>query len=132
VSRVRLPCALGVTSQDAEDVVELLKQSLFDVCTDEFGLVDFSRNSGMSMGKQVRAPGGCCDTVARLRCCAAVTVFRLTCACSRCSQVKALVAALNREAERKGGSLFSMQVCISVGVGWMFVCLFVCVGAAVS
>jgi hypothetical protein len=29
--------------QDAEDVIELLKMSLIDVCTDEFGLVDFSR-----------------------------------------------------------------------------------------
>ncbi len=48
------PFDAGRALQDAEDVVELMKMSLFDVCTDEFGLVDFSRNTGMSMGKQVQ------------------------------------------------------------------------------
>lgn len=29
-------------------------QSLYDICTDESGVVDFSRTSGLSMGKTVK------------------------------------------------------------------------------
>ena len=43
-----------VSKDDAEDVVEIMKSALLDACTDEFGVVDFSRAAGMSMAKQVR------------------------------------------------------------------------------
>lgn len=42
-----------VTRQHATEVVEVLKASLFDAMTDEFGNIDFSRSSGLSKAKQV-------------------------------------------------------------------------------
>lgn len=42
-----------VTEADARDVVEIMKAALIDAYTDEFGVIDFSRATGMSMSKQV-------------------------------------------------------------------------------
>ena len=46
-----------VTHQHATEVVEVLKASLFDAMTDEFGNIDFSRSSGLSKAKQVNHAG---------------------------------------------------------------------------
>jgi len=42
-----------VTEQDALDVIEIMKESLFDRFENEFGNLDFRRSSGMSMTKEV-------------------------------------------------------------------------------
>lgn len=54
-ARARLELREIVTKEDAEDVVELLRESMTDVATDDFGVVDFGRGAGMSMAKQVKA-----------------------------------------------------------------------------
>ena len=44
------------TQQDAKDVVEIMKFSMYDTFSDEFGMVDFHRSqngSGMSQRSQV-------------------------------------------------------------------------------
>jgi len=74
-ARARIELEEVVSKLHAEDVVELMRSSLFDALTDEFGNIDYSRSSGMSRSKQV----------------------------------KLLVAALNKAAERKGSALFSVS-----------------------
>eukprot|EP01138_Halocafeteria_seosinensis_P007963 gb/GECG01008136.1/.p1 GENE.gb/GECG01008136.1/~~gb/GECG01008136.1/.p1 ORF type:complete len:855 (+),score=103.16 gb/GECG01008136.1/:1-2565(+) len=55
-ARAKIELTNVVTVQHAKDVVGLLKEALVDAATDEYGVVDFSRNcSGMSMGKQVKS-----------------------------------------------------------------------------
>ena len=51
-ARAKLELRELVTAQDAADVVELMRESLVEAATDEFGTVDFSR-SAMSNGKSV-------------------------------------------------------------------------------
>lgn len=43
-----------VTREDAEDVVMLMKESLFDVMEQDFGCVDLRKMTGLSMVKQVK------------------------------------------------------------------------------
>ncbi len=42
-----------VTPDDAQDVVQLLQESLLDVFTTETGAIDTSRKGGISLAKQV-------------------------------------------------------------------------------
>jgi len=42
-----------VTPEDAQDVVQLLQESLLDVFTTETGTIDTSRKGGISLAKQV-------------------------------------------------------------------------------
>jgi len=44
-ARARLRCSLIVSEQDALDVIEIMKESMYDVLTDEHGQVDFRRNA---------------------------------------------------------------------------------------
>jgi DNA helicase MCM8 len=55
LAEARAKCELreAVTAQDALDVVDIMKESLYDIFTDELGQVDFSRSTGMSKSKQV-------------------------------------------------------------------------------
>ncbi|TVU19780.1 hypothetical protein EJB05_35951 [Eragrostis curvula] len=43
-----------VTADDAKDVVEIMKESLYDKYVDEHGLVDFGRSGGMSQQKAAK------------------------------------------------------------------------------
>ena len=43
-----------MTPEDAQDVVQLLQESLLDVFTTETGAIDTSRKGGISLAKQVR------------------------------------------------------------------------------
>lgn len=43
-----------VTEEDAEDVVQLLHESLLDAFTTDTGEVDFGRKGGISLAKQVQ------------------------------------------------------------------------------
>jgi len=43
-----------VTPEDAQDVVQLLQESLLDVFTTETGAIDTSRKGGISLAKQVK------------------------------------------------------------------------------
>ena len=42
-----------VTEEDANDVVQLLQESLLDAYTDELGQIDAGRRGGISLAKQV-------------------------------------------------------------------------------
>ena len=42
-----------VTEDDANDVVQLLQESLLDAYTDELGQIDAGRRGGISLAKQV-------------------------------------------------------------------------------
>ena len=75
-ARARLERREVVTVSDAQDIVDLMKESLYEVLSDEMGYVDFQRTSGMSKSKQV----------------------------------KAFIAALTREEERRSNALFSVRV----------------------
>jgi DNA helicase MCM8 len=44
-----------VTAQDAQDVVQLLQESLLDVFTTDSGIIDAGRKGGISLAKQVKA-----------------------------------------------------------------------------
>jgi DNA helicase MCM8 len=44
-----------VTEQDAKDVVEIMKESLCEVFSDEHGNLDFNRSKGMSKSKQTKS-----------------------------------------------------------------------------
>ena len=55
-ARARLELREEATEQDAKDVVEVMKFSMFDTFSDEFGMLDFQRSqhgSGMSQRSQV-------------------------------------------------------------------------------
>jgi DNA helicase MCM8 len=54
LSEARAKCELRtvVTQEDAEDVVDIMKESMFDVYCDEFNHIDFRRGKGLSKGKQ--------------------------------------------------------------------------------
>jgi DNA helicase MCM8 len=44
-----------VTAEDAQDVVQLLQESLLDVFTTDSGIIDAGRKGGISLAKQVKA-----------------------------------------------------------------------------
>jgi DNA helicase MCM8 len=52
-ARAKIELREEVTEEDALDVVEIMKESLYDVLTDEYGQLDFRRTTGMSKSKQV-------------------------------------------------------------------------------
>jgi len=51
-ARAKVELREVVTEQDAKDVVDIMKESLYDVLSDELGHVDFRRSKGMSKAKQ--------------------------------------------------------------------------------
>ncbi|XP_014496405.1 probable DNA helicase MCM8 isoform X1 [Vigna radiata var. radiata] len=53
-ARARLDLRIEITDQDATDVVEIMKESLYDKYVDEHGIVDFGRSSGMSQQKEAK------------------------------------------------------------------------------
>lgn len=53
-ARARLERRSEVSVQDAKDIVELMKESLFQVLSDEMGMIDFQRTTGISKNKQVK------------------------------------------------------------------------------
>ncbi|XP_057438368.1 probable DNA helicase MCM8 [Lotus japonicus] len=53
-ARARLDLRAEITVQDAMDVVEIMKESLYDKYVDENGVVDFGRSGGMSQQKEAK------------------------------------------------------------------------------
>jgi len=53
-ARAKIELRTEVTKRDALEVIALMKETLVDMCTDEFGVVDFRRNSGMSRSKKIK------------------------------------------------------------------------------
>ncbi|KAL2345025.1 hypothetical protein Fmac_006310 [Flemingia macrophylla] len=53
-ARARLDLREEITAQDATDVVEIMKESLYDKYVDEHGVVDFGRSGGMSQQKEAK------------------------------------------------------------------------------
>ncbi|CAL1379269.1 unnamed protein product [Linum trigynum] len=53
-ARARLELREEITSQDAMEVVEIMKESLYDKYIDEHGVVDFGRSGGMSQHKEAK------------------------------------------------------------------------------
>ncbi len=52
-ARAKAELRLKVTAEDAQDVVEIMKYSLFETVSDEFGNLDFSRSQmGTGMSKK--------------------------------------------------------------------------------
>ncbi|XP_020252649.1 probable DNA helicase MCM8 isoform X3 [Asparagus officinalis] len=53
-ARARVDLREEITAQDAMDVVEIMKESLYDKYVDEHGFVDFARSGGMSQQKEAK------------------------------------------------------------------------------
>ncbi|KAK1697565.1 hypothetical protein QYE76_014262 [Lolium multiflorum] len=53
-ARARVDLREEVTEQDAKDVIDIMKESLYDKYVDEHGYVDFTRSGGMSQQKEAR------------------------------------------------------------------------------
>ncbi|XP_059305736.1 probable DNA helicase MCM8 [Lycium ferocissimum] len=53
-ARARVDLREEITEQDALDVVEIMKESLYDKYVDEHGFVDFGRSGGMSQQKEAK------------------------------------------------------------------------------
>ncbi|KAL8527636.1 hypothetical protein ACS0TY_005476 [Phlomoides rotata] len=53
-ARARIDLREEISTQDALDVVEIMKESLYDKYVDENGLVDFGRSGGMSQQKEAK------------------------------------------------------------------------------
>ncbi|KAI5054214.1 hypothetical protein GOP47_0030893, partial [Adiantum capillus-veneris] len=53
-ARARLELRDTITEQDAKDVVEIMKESLYDKLVDEHGVLDFGRSGGMSQQKETK------------------------------------------------------------------------------
>ncbi|RYR03317.1 hypothetical protein Ahy_B06g082200 isoform A [Arachis hypogaea] len=53
-ARARVELREEITAQDALDVVEIMKESLYDKYVDEHGIVDFGRSGGMSQQKEAK------------------------------------------------------------------------------
>ncbi|PKA63301.1 DNA replication licensing factor MCM3 like 1 [Apostasia shenzhenica] len=53
-ARARLELREEITTQDALEVVEIMKESLYDKYVDEHGFVDFARSGGMSQQKEAK------------------------------------------------------------------------------
>lgn len=54
-ARARVDLREEVTERDAEDVVQLLQESMLDTLTNDLGIIERSRKGGMSLGKQMKA-----------------------------------------------------------------------------
>ncbi|XP_021730627.1 probable DNA helicase MCM8 [Chenopodium quinoa] len=53
-ARARVDLRDEITEQDALDVVEIMKESLYDKYADEHGVIDFARSGGMSQQKEAK------------------------------------------------------------------------------
>ncbi|EFJ34946.1 hypothetical protein SELMODRAFT_405992 [Selaginella moellendorffii] len=53
-ARAKVELREEITEQDAKDVVEVMKESLYDKFMDEHGCVDFGRSGGMSQQKEAK------------------------------------------------------------------------------
>ncbi|CAK9323207.1 unnamed protein product [Citrullus colocynthis] len=53
-ARARVDLREEITVQDAMDVVEIMKESLYDKYVDEHGVLDFGRSGGMSQQKEAK------------------------------------------------------------------------------
>ncbi|CAD6333579.1 unnamed protein product [Miscanthus lutarioriparius] len=53
-ARARVDLRDEVTEEDAQDVVDIMKESLYDKYVDEHGYVDFARSAGMSQPKEAK------------------------------------------------------------------------------
>ena len=53
-ARAKIELREFVTESDAQDVIELMKESLYQTFEDQYGNVDFRRSSGMSNAKQLK------------------------------------------------------------------------------
>eukprot|EP01094_Clydonella_sp_ATCC50884_P002987 TRINITY_DN1229_c0_g1_i1.p1 TRINITY_DN1229_c0_g1~~TRINITY_DN1229_c0_g1_i1.p1 ORF type:complete len:761 (-),score=246.51 TRINITY_DN1229_c0_g1_i1:1651-3933(-) len=53
-ARARMELRQIVTAEDARDVVEIMKASLYQTVEDQFGNIDFRRTTGMSVGNAMR------------------------------------------------------------------------------
>ncbi|CAL4901187.1 unnamed protein product [Urochloa decumbens] len=53
-ARARVDLREEVTAEDAKDVVEIMKESLYEKYVDENGYVDFTRSGGMSQPKEAK------------------------------------------------------------------------------
>ncbi|XP_031268309.1 probable DNA helicase MCM8 isoform X1 [Pistacia vera] len=53
-ARAKLDLREEITAQDAMEVVEIMKESLYDKYVDEHGFVDFGRSGGMSQQKEAK------------------------------------------------------------------------------
>ncbi|KAJ8754157.1 hypothetical protein K2173_002056 [Erythroxylum novogranatense] len=53
-ARARIELREEITAQDAMEVVEIMKESLYDKYVDEHGCVDFGRSGGMSQQKEAK------------------------------------------------------------------------------
>ncbi|XP_074575784.1 putative DNA helicase MCM8 [Curcuma longa] len=53
-ARARLDLREEITAEDAKDVVEIMKESLYDKYVDDHGFVDFGRSGGMSQQKEAK------------------------------------------------------------------------------
>ena len=54
-ARTRLELRSHVTAKDAQDVVDLLHESLLDAFTSDSGVIDMDRRGGQGLAKQVKA-----------------------------------------------------------------------------
>ena len=52
-ARAKIELRELVTKRDATDVVEIMKESLFETYEDQYGNIDFTRSSGVSRTKKV-------------------------------------------------------------------------------
>lgn len=66
-ARAKIELRETVSRADAVDVVQLMRRSLMDVAMDEIGGLDFTRSTGMSMGRQIKALVDVLNRVARQR-----------------------------------------------------------------
>lgn len=54
-ARAKIDLREEVSEEDAQDVVQLLQESMLDVLTNELGEIDVTRRGGMSLSKQMKA-----------------------------------------------------------------------------
>eukprot|EP01132_Coremiostelium_polycephalum_P006645 gene6645-8222_t len=53
-ARAKVELRETILREDAEDIIEIMKESLFDTFEDEYGNIDFRRSSGMSKTNQAK------------------------------------------------------------------------------
>ena len=53
-ARAKVELRVVITEQDAFDVIEIMRSSLYDVMVDEVGKVDFKRSKGSSKPKEIK------------------------------------------------------------------------------
>ncbi|CAM8913665.1 unnamed protein product [Rhodiola kirilowii] len=66
-ARARVDLREEITAQDATEVVEIMKESLYDKYVDEHGIVDFGRSGGMSQQKEAKRFLGALNKQAELQ-----------------------------------------------------------------